>query len=63
MERVSFSEINYCVTHECLNGGQCISLIGKYNCKCFNETYGTFCQWRTYMLMMPLVKLYCVDDK
>jgi len=51
------------VDHECRNNGKCVNLIGRYNCRCFNNTYGRFCQWRAYKLMMCLVKLYnCAED-
>jgi len=51
------SEIDYCMAHQCQNGGQCINLELSYNCICFNDTYGRFCQWRTYISMLPVIKL------
>ena len=42
------SDIDYCESHECTSDGVCVDRRTDYQCNCFNETFGTFCQHRTY---------------
>lgn len=36
-------DINECLNHPCLNGGQCVNLIGGYQCLCLDGFHGHDC--------------------
>lgn len=38
-----FSDENNCVPNPCQNGGQCVDLIGGFECNCANGFQGTLC--------------------
>lgn len=38
------TDIDECLTSPCRNGGECVDLIGKFNCICPVGYFGTLCE-------------------